>query len=321
MIEYDDGIHLKETDLWFDSKKRVPLSFISNASISQFSSHKKIIATPQTIRLIGKRVRNSLVLPCPFNRPFTLGRLQIELVPAGSILGSSQVVVDLNDKRLIYTGDIKLRPSETSEHIVVRHCDILIMKSTYGKPGYVFPPTADVMDSIKAFARSSLSSGYVPIILVDPLGKAQDIIKELGNEGFKLSLSKSIYNTLKIYEEFGFTFSNYESFNPSRLEGRVFIIPPHLRGSERIEGIERRKIGVVMGWAIDKPYAKSVFRSDEAFPLSNHAGYDELIQYVELARPKEVYLVQGFSTEFSRTLKRRGYNAKPLEKPTQLELL
>ena len=321
MIEYDEGIHLKETDLWFDSKKRVPLSFISSASISQFSSHKKIIATPQTIRLLAKRVKNSLVLPCPFNRPFSLGKLQIELIPAGFILGSSQVVVDLNETRLIYSGDIKLRHSDTSEHVVVRHCDILIMKCTYGKPGYVFPSTEDVMGSIRVFARSSLSSGYVPILLVNPLGKALDIIKVLGNEGFKLSLSKSIYNTLKIYEEFGFSFSNYESFNPSRLQGKVLIVPPHLRTSDKIEGLENKKIGVVMGWAIDKRYSKSVFGADEAFPMSNHAGYDELIQYVELVRPKEVYLVQGFNTEFSRTLKKRGFNAKPLEKPTQLELL
>ena len=36
MIEYNEGIHLKGTGLWFDSKKKAGLSFISNANIDKF---------------------------------------------------------------------------------------------------------------------------------------------------------------------------------------------------------------------------------------------------------------------------------------------
>jgi len=72
---------------------------------------------------------------------------------------------------------------------------------------------------------------------------------------------------------------------------------------------------------LERLSVKSVFRADEAFPLSDHCGYDELIQFVEIVRPEEVYLVGGFSIEFARTLQKRGFDAKPLEKPTQLKLL
>jgi len=170
------------------------------------------------------------------------------------------------------------------------------------------------------FIDDSLSSGVTPVLLIDALGKAQDIAKVLGDMGYKLSLHRSIYNAIKIYEEFGIVFSNYESFKPKTIEGKVLLMPPYLRGSEIIEGIEKKRIGVVMGWAVDKEFAKSAYRADEAFPLSNHAGYDELLEFVEIARPKEVYLIQGFSTEFARTLQKRGFNAKPLEKPSQLKL-
>lgn len=320
MIEYDEGIHIKGTDLWFDSKKKARFSFLSNANVTGFVPHEKVIATPKTIRLSEKRVKSSVVLVCPFNHPFSLGKVQVELIPAGYILGSSQILIEMDGKRIVYTGDLKLRPSETAEPAEIRRCDIMIMKCTYGLPKYVFPSPQSVIDSMVDFIDDSLSSGITPILLVDPLGKAQDIAKVLGDMGYSISLHRSIHNALKIYEEFGIVFSNYECFKPKIIEGKVLLMPPYMRGSEVIERIEKKRIGIVMGWAVDREFAISAYRADEAFPLSNHAGYDELLEFVEIARPKEVYLIQGFSTEFARTLQKRGFNAKPLEKPSQLKL-
>ncbi len=321
MIVYNDGIHLRETDLWFDSKKKVPLSFISNAKFNNFAAHKKIIATPQTIKLLGKKVKKSLVLPCPFFRPFSLGKVQVELIPSGYILGSSQVAVDFDGRSMLYTGDLKIRPSETTEQAVARHCDVLVMKCRYGLPNYIFPHTQEVMEALTNFIDNTLAEGNVPVLLVDPLGKAQDLVKILGDQRYSLSINDSIYKVIKIYEEFGVKFSNYQKFSPTQIEGKVLFFPPYSRDSDLLEKIENKRIGVVMGWALERLSVKSVFRADEAFPLSDHCGYDELIQFVEIVRPEEVYLVGGFSIEFARTLQKRGFDAKPLEKPTQLKLL
>jgi putative mRNA 3-end processing factor len=321
MIEYKEGIHLKSTDLWFDAKREVPLSFISNAEFNKFAPHKKIIATPQTIRLLGKKIRNSVVLACPFNRPFSLGRVQVELLPSGSMLGSSQISVDYDGKNVVYTGDLRLRSSETSERVRPKQCDILVIKCTYGLPNYVFPPTEEVMGSIKAFIDDSFSSGQAPVILANHLGSAPDLVKALGREGYSLSLHKSIFDVIKIYEEFGIDFLNYERFAQAKLENKVLVLPLSARDSEDLETIEDKRIGVIAGWALDRVSVKSAFGADEAFPLSNHAGFDELINFVEIVKPKEVYVVNGFSVEFSLSLKRRGFNAKPLEKPSQLKLL
>lgn len=320
MIEYDEGIHIKGTDLWFDSKKKVQFSFLSNANVNHFASHEKVIATPQTLKLSGEKIKNSVALACPFNRPFTLGKVQVELIPAGYILGSSQIVAELDGKRIIYTGDFKLRCTETAEMAEVKRCDTLIMKCTYGLPKYTFPSPETVMDSLVAFIDESLSSGNTPVLLVEILGKAEDIVKVLGDRGYKLGVHRSIYKVIKIYEEFGIGFSNYERFRPRELKDRILIVPLYLRGSDLVEKIERKRIGAVMGWAVDRAFVKSAFGADEAFPLSSHAGYEELIQIVEISRPNEVYLIGGFSVEFARTLQKRGFNARPLETPSQLKL-
>jgi Cft2 family RNA processing exonuclease len=59
---------------------------------------------------------------------------------------------------------------------------------------------------------------------------------------------------------------------------------------------------------------------DAAFPLSDHAGYDELLRYVDLVRPRLVYTTHGHTAVFAKTLRDRGIEAWPLDQNTQLEL-
>lgn len=322
MIEYDQGIHLLGTDLWFDSKKKAKFSFISNADAGRFAPPGKVISTPETIRLIEKKIKKSVVLACPYYRPFTLGNMQVELIPSGYMPGAAQIAVNNGDKTIIYTGDINLRQSGTATPAHVKRCQILIMKCTYGAPKYVFPPADEVIGSLTEFIESTLSSGSVPVILADAVGKAQEITKALSEKGYKPSIHKSIYKAVKIYEEFGVKFSNYELFRPKKVEGKVLIFPPQKGESKSIDGIKNKRVAVVMEMAQDEqPSVKKLFNADEAFPLSSHAGFDELLRYVDLVRPEKVYLVHGHPTEFARTLQKRGYDAVPLEKPTQLKLL
>ncbi len=320
-IETTDGIRLSGTDLYFDSLKKVPLSFVSNANKDSLPSHKKIIATPETIKLLGSKIKNSVILSCPYNQPFTLGKAKIELIPSGYILGASQMVVEEEGKRLIYTGDFKLRYSRTAEYIELRRCDILVMKCIYGLPKFNFPETEDVMDSILNFIRETLFDGKTPVIIVDQIGKAQDLISFLGNRSFDLSIHPSIVKYLKLYEEIGINIPDYENLKRKNLKNKVIIIPPYFRGADQIENIKSKKVCVVMGWSMDNgAFVRSTFKADIAFPLSNHAGYDELLQYVDIAKPKEIYLVEGFNIEFARTLNKYGYKAIPLKTPTQLPL-
>jgi Cft2 family RNA processing exonuclease len=66
--------------------------------------------------------------------------------------------------------------------------------------------------------------------------------------------------------------------------------------------------------------AKYRYGVDEAIPLSDHAGHDELLQLVEQVRPRVVYTVHGYTTEFAADLRRRGIEAWSLVDNDQLEL-
>ena len=60
---------------------------------------------------------------------------------------------------------------------------------------------------------------------------------------------------------------------------------------------------------------------DAAFPLSDHADYNDLFHYVEAVRPDRVLTLHGFAQEFARDLRARGIEAWALTGENQLEFL
>src|SRR5687767_5453138 len=123
------GLHLRGTPLWLDARKRTELSFVSHAHSDHIARHHRVIATAPTLRMMTHRLGQlPAALPVPYGRPFELGGLYVELLPAGHMLGSAQIRVILPDgSRVVYTGDLNLAPSLTAEAAEVAECDALVI--------------------------------------------------------------------------------------------------------------------------------------------------------------------------------------------------
>jgi DNA ligase-1 len=83
--------------------------------------------------------------------------------------------------------------------------------------------------------------------------------------------------------------------------------------------VKKRRVAAVTGWALD-PGAIHRLRCDAAFPLSDHAGYDDLLRHVEHVNPRRVLTLHGFASEFAADLRARGIEAWALTGPNQLDL-
>ena len=225
MIEYKNGFHLKGTDLWFDSTVKKALCFISSAGVEKIPASEKLIVTPETALLLGKKIVRSSVLSCPYGRPFTLGNMLIELIPSGYIWGSAQIAVTKNGKKIIYARDMNLRHSPTSLPAETVGCDALALWCPESGPGPSKYPFESVIGNIRAYIDECITSGGVPLIFTETPGMTQDIIKSLGDKGYVFSCHRSVKRVSDNLAESGVCLCNYELFKPERLEGKTVLMP------------------------------------------------------------------------------------------------
>ena len=255
----------------------------------------------------------------PFGERSTVRGLEVTLLPAGHIFGSAQFFLESDAGSLLYTGDFKLRRGRSAEATEWRQADTLIMETTYGLPRYRLPPTELVVQQIVAFCREALEEGATPVLLGYSLGKAQEILCSLAEANLQPMLHGSVYRMTRIYEQFGQAFCKYERFDAKAVAGKVLICPPSANRSRMLEKIAEKRVAMISGWAVD-PNAIYRYQVDAAFPLSDHADYDDLLRYVELVQPKRVLTLHGFAAEFARDLRDRGVEAWALSEQNQLEL-
>ena len=257
------------------------------------------------------------IITSPFHVPIEHDHLRLELRPAGHILGSSQILIEKDRTRIVYTGDFRLKKSLTAEPAEPIPCDILIMESTFGRPAYVFPDRETVMEQLVEFIENALENRLVPVLYAYALGKSQEAVKALGDRGYRLCLSPQIYDMVKVYESLGVTFKNYEPIEGENFYGKVLMIPPYLARSKQLYRLKRKRTAFLSGWALD-PTASPRTGADEAIPFSDHADFEELIAYVRAASPRIVYTIHGFP-DLAAHLRRQGIKAQHLDPKGPLE--
>ena len=326
LLFHRGGVYLPQLGLWLDAHEpqRSETVFVSHAHSDHTGLHREVVLSQATSQLMRSRISGEwLEHVVPLGSSVKLeGKempYRITLLAAGHIFGSAMAHIKAGDETLLYTGDFKLRPGLSAERCDPRPADILIMETTYGRAHYQFPPAAEVMKGIVRFCREALDNEETPVLLGYSLGKSQEILCGLGDAGLPIVLHGAIHRLTKIYEQFGKCFPPYEKYEAEGARGKVLLCPPSAANSAMLRGLGRTRVAVLTGWAVD-PNCRFRYQAHAAFPLSDHADYNDLIEFVKLVGPKKVYTLHGFASEFAHTLRGLGYDAQPLSEEDQLSL-
>lgn len=266
------------------------------------------------VRLKGKH--NFKIMK--YFEPLSWGGLKLIAYPAGHILGSAMLYAEDEDsgQSLLYTGDFKLGPSATAMEAVPVHADALVMESTFGTPKHRLPPREETIAAFLAEIKTCMNYQRTPVVYAYSLGKSQEITKILTEAGFPVRQHKSIYAMSKIYESFGVNLGDVVELQERiAAPDRVLMVPPRVG---LFETQTEPTTFAVTGWAAESG-AKYRLGVDFAFPISDHADYDDLIEMVQRVAPKIVYCTHG-PVSFVDRLHDLGFNARPLDRPWQERL-
>jgi len=319
LFTYDKSIRLLDSTLTLDARQYSEACCISHAHTDHIRTHRRVFATPPTIEFMKRRVRQVKATAVNFNEPFDFEGYQITFFPAGHILGSAQILAERGGQRLLYSGDFKIGESATAEALQIAACDVLIMECTFGHPRFQFPPREKIIARLCEWAAAALHHGATPTVFAYALGKSQEVMKILSDNGFALCVHPAILRLAKVYENFGYQFGEVIPYRRSEpVENRVLIMPSSARRTRQMEKLANKRTLYLSGWALDAG-AKFRLGGDEALPLSDHADFPGLIEYVRRVNPKKIFTTHG-PADFARHLRARGYDAAPLAAPPQGEL-
>lgn len=243
---------------------------------------------------------------------------EIDLVPSGHIIGSTAAVFG-GEKRYVYTGDVSMRDRLYLDGFDPPEADVLVTESTYGVPAYRFPDQEVIESRIKDFIQDNRDR---PLYLFGySLGKAQKIQKIIEDvvEGPVLAHGavKKMNDAVETATDLEFSALSYgENKEKLEEENAVLIAPSRSSQADWIDKNVRKFGGLktgFSGWASQESF-KHRGGYDETFVLSDHCGFDELIELVKEVDPDKVYTQHGFDEELARHLSTElGYDARALK--------
>jgi Cft2 family RNA processing exonuclease len=328
VFHWDGGLRLSKADLAVDFRRRQPRAFVSHAHTDHIAPHEYALCTPETAALYQLRLGRRRTLEMPYRTPIEWGGLRLTTYPAGHCLGSAMLLAEDGERSLLYTGDFKLGESATAQRAELPRAEILVIESTFGHPDYRFPPRDQVIEQLCNQVRETLEAGGTPVVVAYALGKAQEVTRILADAGFAVLQHREIGPISEVYESFGVKLGHRGVCTGKPEPGHVLVVPPgtchwrpasvadqHGQDARATRGEVRM---AVTGWAIDAR-AKYRLGVDHAFPLSDHADYDELLEAVARVQPRQVYCTHG-PESFVERLRDAGHDAHVLGRPSQHRL-
>lgn len=318
------GIYLPELDLWLDPRGRQKRAFISHAHADHHSRPEQAICSPETAHLLHRRfgLKKDTLTIIAAGETMKLDGFELSLFPAGHVIGSSMLHLRrLSDNQtLLFTGDFKTIATRTCPAAPAVKADTLIIETTYGRPEYVFPSRQSVERSIISFIHAAFDSEEVPILCAYSLGKAQELSALLAEHGIPFQAHPSVIEMNDACRELGTKLPEAGKIQSPIPANHAILCPPSAIRSTAIRRLKHKQTAMISGWGIH-PNARYRYQVDEVFPLSDHADYHELLEFVAAVDPSKIYTVHGSTREFAADLRASGRQAWSLFTDDQLELI
>ncbi len=121
----------------------------------------------------------------------------------------------------------------------------------------------------------------------------------------------AIHNINCVHEKHGICL-NCKKVSDYKNESPCIIISPLLSARNQFRfGLKSLgfKSIAFSGWSLLSDFGKRL-GVDHAFPLSDHADFNELLLTVKKCNPKRVFTHHGFAGEFAEFLRLEGFDAK-----------
>jgi putative mRNA 3-end processing factor len=307
----EKGIYCPQGNFYIDPHLAVDYAVITHGhSDHAFRGHKHYLSTPETESIMKHRLGKKIVTESmKYGKKKKINGVTVSFHPAAHVLGSAQVRVEYKGEVAVVTGDYKVENDNISGEFELVKCNTFVSECTFGLPLFNWQPQQYTFEEINAWWRNNAANGVNSVLNCYSLGKAQRILKNIDPDIGPIICHDSIESHNEIYEAFGNTLP--ERVPNTEHNNRALILAPSSASkTEWFKPFGRYSKGNASGWMIYDSWRRGV---DAGFVLSDHCDFKALNWAVKETGADLVYLMHGYTKEFSSHLNKQGIFTKIVE--------
>ncbi|MDA0906305.1 MAG: DNA ligase-associated DEXH box helicase, partial [Verrucomicrobia bacterium] len=157
LVVRPEGLYCESGDFYIDPRGRVSRALVTHAhSDHARPGHACYMVSQSCLPLLKLRLGSDITAEgIPFGEKRKIGDAVVSFHPAGHILGSSQIRVEVGGRTWVVSGDYKPQPDQTSEPFELVPCDVFVSECTFGLPVYRWEPEGVIHQQINHWWREN----------------------------------------------------------------------------------------------------------------------------------------------------------------------
>jgi putative mRNA 3-end processing factor len=314
----DVGLYCAPGDFYIDPWRPVQRAIVTHAHSdhARWGCRHYLGARPSEHLLRMRLGAEADIATLPYGQQIQHGAAKVSFHPAGHMLGSAQIRVEVAGRVAVVTGDYKLGSDPTCESWEPIRCDLMVTESTFGLPVYRWPDQEIVFDQINRWWRQNAAAGICTIIYGYAIGKSQRILAGLDRTIGPIYTHGAVEKGVDAYRRSGVpmppTTPVSETDSSTDFRGAIVVAVPSAHGTPWMRRFGNVSTAMASGWMMIRGMRRRR-AVDRGFILSDHVDWPSLISAVDRCDPKEVWITHGSSAVVARFLRDRGYDARSID--------
>lgn len=307
-----EGLYCPAGDFYVDPWRPVATAVITHAHADHARTGMGHYHTQtDNLALIRLRLGELPGSAYAYGERFRLGDATVSLHPAGHVLGSAQVRVEVEGQVWVVSGDYKRAPDPTCPPFEPVRCDTFITEATFALPCYRWAATEVLIDDVLAWWDACARAGHPAVLLGYAFGKAQRLLAELARHvpDRPAYIHGALTGLVEHYRNLGITMLPTlpvaEQPKARAYAGELILAPPSAAGSPWLTRFRGASLAFASGWMQLRGNRRRQ-SYDRGFAISDHADWPALVQTIRESGARRILATHGNTEALVRYLNDSG---------------
>jgi len=314
VIQRPQGLYCPAGDFYIDPWRKVERAVITHAHADHArAGHGRYLCARSGVGVLRARLGRIAVHGLDWGERLAIGDARVSLHPAGHILGSAQVRIEVDGDVWVVAGDYHYSnrgdTNPTCEPFEPVRCDCFVTEATFALPIYRWPHHADVFADIERWWADNAAAGEASMIGAYSLGKTQHLLAGLDAAVGPIYVHPAADAINTAHRAEGVALPAVrdwaELLDARALRGALVVAPPSAQGPWRLQRAVTVRESFASGWMLQHA-ARRRAGLDRGFVLSDHADWPGLLAAIEATGCSRVIVTHGDGALLARALTERG---------------